>query len=173
MIIPPPQPTEYAPYYGTYINHVNSTDLIEALQKNETLFAAFAKALPAQLADYRYAEGKWTVKEVIIHLTDAERIFAYRALRFARNDKTGLAGFDENTYVPETYAAQRSLSDIIEEWQSVRAATLTLFKSFSPQVALRTGSASGKEISVRALGYIIVGHTMHHMGVIAERYLGD
>ncbi len=171
MLIAPPSAAEYAPYYHTYISKVTSSDLIEALIENQAGFVSFTKSLPAEKGNYKYAEGKWTVKEVIIHLTDAERIFAYRALRFARNDKTDLAGFDENTYVPESFAHNRSLTDVIQEWESVRAASLTLFKSFSAETALRVGFANGKEISVRALGYIIIGHTVHHQGVIADRYL--
>lgn len=171
MQIQPPLSSEFAPYYGTYVSKVNSADLLAALQENKATFAAFVNNLPAAKADYSYAPGKWTVKEVITHLTDAERIFAYRALRFARNDQTALSGFDENEYVPESNAAARTLEEILEEWLSVRQATINLFKSLTRQMALREGKANGQTVSVRALGYIVIGHTIHHQQVIAERYL--
>ncbi len=171
MPIKKPEPTEYAPYYATYINKAVKNDLLVGLAENAETFSAFIKSIPAEKLDYRYAEGKWTVKEVIVHLLDAERIFAYRALRFARKDKTPLAGFEENDYVPESNAGNQSIESLLEEFSAVRQATITLFKSFTPEMCLRTGASNGKEISVRALGFIIVGHTVHHSQTIRERYL--
>lgn len=171
MIITPPAIEEYAPYYSTYIHKVKEADLVKALAQNSQTFSAFISALPTNKLEYRYAAGKWTIKEIIVHLADAERIFAYRALRFARKDKTPLAGFDENEYVPESYANERPLTDLLEEWQSVRQATTTLFASVNQDAATRKGLANGSEMSVRALGFAIVGHTMHHQSIIKERYL--
>jgi|ERR1043165_279970 uncharacterized damage-inducible protein DinB len=171
MPIIKPAPSEYYQYYGTYVDKVANNDLLPALVENQETFSAFIKSIPVDKLDYRYAEGKWSIKEVIIHLTDAERIFAYRALRFARKDKTELAGFEENNYVPESNASSYDTRSLIEEFEAVRKASITLFKSFTAEMSLRTGSANGKEISVRALGFVIVGHTMHHMQVIKERYL--
>jgi hypothetical protein len=171
MAITKPDVSEYFSYYGTYINKVSGNDLLAALAENAKAFSAFVKGIPEEKLDYRYADGKWTIKEIIVHLTDAERIFAYRALRFARNDKTALEGFEENDYVPESNAANQSRQALLEEFQAVRNASIALFKSFTPEMSLRTGAANGKEISVRALGYIMAGHTIHHMQTISERYL--
>lgn len=171
MIIAPPLPGEYQGHFGTYINQVTSNDLLPALEQDATAFVVFINSLPAEKLSYRYAESKWTIKEIITHLTDAERIFAYRALRFARNDKTELPGFEENDYVPESNAVNRPVEDLLEEYQAVRQATITLFKSLAPDMLLRTGVASGKQLTVRALGYVILGHSLHHQQVIRQRYL--
>ena len=120
---------------------------------------------------YRYAEGKWTIKEIISHLIDTERIFCYRALRFARQDKTPVAGFDENDYVEASNANNRAIEELLEEYASVRAASISLFKSFSDADLLRKGMAGSGEVSVRALGFLIIGHEKHHINVIKERYL--
>jgi hypothetical protein len=121
--------------------------------------------------DYRYAEGKWTIKEIIQHLIDCERIFSYRALRFSRNDKTPLPGFDEDSYNENTAGNLRSLQDLLTELAVVRQSTLSLFKSFSQEQLLRIGNASDKEISVRAIGFIILGHQKHHQHIFQQRYL--
>ncbi len=170
-MITKPLATQYAPYYETYIKLVNEDDLIPALKRVAKIWNDLLAGLSEEQLNYRYAEGKWSVKEVLIHMTDAERVFAYRALRFARNDKTALSGFDENTWVPESNATDRSLDSLIKEHNNVRGASISLFESFSDEVSMRTGSANGKEISVRALGYITVGHELHHLKVIQERYL--
>lgn len=167
-----PTEAEYPPYYHTYISKVStSDDLIYTLQDGRNSFITFIKTVPTEKLEYRYQEGKWTIKEIIIHLMDAERIFTYRALRFSRGDSTNLAGFDENEYVPNSDAASRSLQSLIDEYIALRNSTIEFFKNLSPEMALRTGIANGREISVRALGYIIPGHEIHHLGVIKERYL--
>jgi uncharacterized damage-inducible protein DinB len=121
--------------------------------------------------DYRYAEGKWTIKDILQHLIDTERIFAYRALRFSRNDLTPLSSFDENEYVIEAKANRRSIQELLTELAVVRQATLSLFKTFSEEELLRIGTASSKPISVRALGFVIIGHQNHHQRFFEERYL--
>lgn len=171
MIITPPAPTEYEGHFGNYINLTQTSDLLAALQADNENFAAFIKHIPAGKLDYRYAEGKWTIREIITHLTDAERIFAYRALRFARNDKTALPGFEENDYVPESNATHRSIESLLAEYSIVRQATIALLQSLSPDMLLRQGTASNYHISVRALGYTILGHTLHHQQIIRDRYL--
>ena len=171
MIVTQPTSQEYAPYFGTYISKVQQNDLLEALRLHTDSFTTFIKNIPEHKADYAYAEGKWTVKEVLLHIIDAERIFAYRALRFARNDKTALPGFEENYYVPFSNAGVRSLSSILEEFIAVRNATTTLFNSFDEAAYMRSGVASNNTMSVRALGYIILGHAEHHKLVLEERYL--
>ncbi len=171
MPITKPEPSEFAAYYGTYISKVEGNDLLKELIENAKSFSSFIKSLPEEKLNYRYAEGKWTIKEIIVHLADAERIFAYRALRFARKDKTPLAGFEENEYIPESNAANQSAEQLLEEFNAVRQASITLFKSFTHEMNLRTGTANGKEISVRALGFIMIGHVIHHQQTIVERYL--
>ncbi|HRG88965.1 MAG TPA: DinB family protein [Chitinophagales bacterium] len=171
MIITPPAPTEYEGHFGNYINLTQTSDLLAALQADNENFAAFIKQIPADKLDYRYAEGKWTIREIITHITDAERIFAYRALRFARNDKTALPGFEENDYVPESNATNRSIESLLAEYSIVRQSTIALLQNLSPDMLLRQGTASNYHISVRALGYTILGHTLHHQQVIRERYL--
>ena len=166
------QPNEYASYYANYVNQVsNEYSLTEELEISVHRLIKFVQNIPLDKFDYRYAEGKWTIKDIILHLIDAERIFAYRALRFARNDKTALASFDENEYVDEAHANQRSIQDLLSELLVVRQATLALFKSFNEEQLLRIGTASNNPMSVRALGFVIIGHQNHHQRVFEERYL--
>ena len=121
--------------------------------------------------EFRYAEGKWTIKDIILHLIDAERIFAYRALRIARNDNTALPGFEENDYVVAANANNREYESLLAEYETVRNATISLFETFSSEDLLRLGTASNNSVSVRAIGYIMLGHELHHKNVILERYL--
>jgi uncharacterized damage-inducible protein DinB len=122
-------------------------------------------------ADYRYATDKWSVRELLCHVIDAERIFAYRALRFARNDSTPLAGFEEKDYAPQANAAGRSLKKIADEMAHLRISTIELFDSFTPEMLTRKGTANGNELSVVLLGFIIAGHETHHRKIMMERYL--
>ncbi len=166
------QPEEFAGHFATYINQVSSEyTLIEELEISVHRFIKFVQHIPMDKFDYRYAEGKWIIKDIIQHLIDAERIFGYRALRFARNDKTELPGFEENDYVDYANANKRSIQDLLSELAVVRQATLSLFKSFSNEELVRIGIASNKPMSVRALGFIIIGHQNHHQRVFEERYL--
>lgn len=139
-----------------------------AAQKDEV--ALRLKGIREERGDYRYAPGKWSIKEVVGHLSDTERVFAYRALRIGRGDPTPLAGFDDQTYVAATRAERLSLSDVVDEWVTVRAATLTLFRGLPPEAWTRIGEASGHPTSVRALAYIIAGHVRHHLETLGERY---
>ncbi|MDP2061275.1 MAG: DinB family protein, partial [Flavobacteriaceae bacterium] len=134
-------------------------------------FVDLIDSLSDEQLNFAYAENKWTIKEVIVHLIDAERIFSYRALRFARNDKTDLSGFEENDYVPFSEANKRSKGDLITEFKAVRNSTISLFQSFSDEMLLRVGTIGGNAMSVRALGFIILGHQKHHINVVNERYL--
>lgn len=164
---------EYAPYYAGYIQALENVQLLEELEICLHEFIRFVQNIPMDKFDYRYAEGKWTIKDIIQHLLDSERIFAYRALRISRNDKTPLPGFDENDYVDNTDANNRDIQGLLSELAVVRQATLSLFKSFSQEQLIRTGIASEKEASVRALGFIIIGHQKHHMKIFEQRYLGN
>ncbi|MBA9075131.1 putative damage-inducible protein DinB [Flavobacterium gossypii] len=162
---------EYAPYYATYISKVEEADLVEELEISVHEFIKFVQNIPLDKYDYSYAEGKWTIKDIIQHLMDSERIFAYRALRIARNDKTPLASFEENEYAAIAGANQRSIRDLLTELSIVRQSTIALFKTFSEDVLKRIGVASGYDVSVRALGVIIIGHQKHHQRIFMERYL--
>ena len=162
---------EYSNFYATYINALEEGSLIEGLEKGLSQLVSFIAAIPTEKLEYRYAENKWTIKDILLHLIDAERIFAYRALRIGRGDKTSLAGFDENDYVPNARANSRTSESILEEFQWVRKATLCLFKNFSDEQLLYLGTASDHKISVRAIGFVISGHQNHHLRIILERYL--
>ncbi|WP_417355025.1 DinB family protein [Flavobacterium sp.] len=164
--------TEYAPYYETYLPNIDDTyTLTEWLEVSVHEFVHFIQDIPMDKHGYRYAEDKWTIKEIIQHVIDTERVFAYRALRISRNDKTPLPGFDENDYVSNTDAENRSLQDILTELALVRQSSLVMFKSFSQDQLLRRGEASGHEVSVRALAFLITAHQYHHMKIFKERYL--
>ena len=132
---------------------------------------SFISNISSEKLEYRYAEGKWTIKDILLHLIDAERIFAYRALRIGRGDKTPLAGFEENGYVINANANSRSVESLINEFQLVRKSTLELFQNFSEEQLAYLGTSSDNIISVRAIGFIISGHQNHHLKVIVERYL--
>lgn len=166
------QTDEYAVYYGTYIDNVSDEySLVEELEISVHRLIKFVQDIPLDKFDYRYAEGKWTIKDILLHLIDAERIFAYRALRFARNDKTDLPGFDENDYVNAAHANDRNIMSLLTELSAVRHSTLLLFKSFSDEELLRKGTANNNSMSVRALGFTIIGHQNHHQRIFKERYL--
>jgi uncharacterized damage-inducible protein DinB len=164
--------TEYATFYANYIAKVsNEYTLIEELEISLHRLIKFVQNIPMDKFDYRYAEDKWTIKDILQHLIDAERIFAYRALCFARNDKTKLPGFEENDYVDEANANKRSIMDLLTEYSALRNSTLLLFKSFSDNELLRVGIANENPMSVRAIGFVTIGHQNHHQQVFEERYL--
>lgn len=157
-------------YYHQYINQVDGNDLIKVLQKQTRSFLKFLKGIPKKKRNYRYADGKWTIKEVLQHIIDAERIFAYRALCFARKDATPLPSFDENNYAANAKAEQRKWNDMVNEFTAVRQSTEILFNSFDKEQLEAAGTASGKSNYVLGLGFIIAGHANHHMRITKERY---
>ena len=158
-------------FFDRYINLAGNSDLIDAL----TQAASFASLLPVEtaesLGDRIYAPGKWTIRDIIQHLIDTERIMAYRAMRFARNDKTSLPGFDENLFGHNAQATRRAVADLYAEYAQVRQSSITLFQSFDEEMLHRNGTASSVTISVLALGFMLVGHPVHHANIIRERYL--
>ncbi len=162
---------EYAGHFGTYIKQAGEGKLVEELEISLHEFIRFVQNIPMDKFDYRYAEGKWTIKEIIQHVIDTERIFAYRALRFSRNDKTPLPSFEEQDYADNTDANSRSIQDLLTEFSAVRHSNLLLYKSLSEEQLKRIGTASNNPISVRALGFVIIGHQKHHQKVFEERYL--
>lgn len=167
-----PSEGEYAPYTIMYIGLLPDDGLVlKHLEDNLKATRDFILSLPEEKLGFRYAEGKWTIKEILVHLIDDERIYAYRALRFARNDKTELPGFEQDDYALHSGANERSLEDILKEFSSVRRATISLFEGFDSEALMRAGIADGKVMSVRAAAYHIAGHEMRHLNIIKERYL--
>src|SRR5690606_33906467 len=149
------------PFYKGYATLVEGFDVIEAMQHSAKAMQETILSIPEELGEYRYETGKWSIKELLCHIMDAERIFAYRALRISRNDKTPLSGFDEQLYAPEANAHQRTLKEISEELKRLRDTSIDLYRSFTPDMLQRTGSANNTEISVVNIGYIIAGHESH------------
>lgn len=168
-----PDPTEYAPYYESYIRPIQTDDVLAALGEQRTAVLSFLRSLAETVGDYRYAPGKWTVKEVVGHVVDTERIFACRALRFARRDRTRLPGFEQDEYVAAGRFAARELGSLVDEFDHVRLANLALFQSFDEATWHARGIANDVEFSVRAIAFVLVGHAGHHMEVIRDRYLGQ
>lgn len=162
---------EFNQYYASYIAQVPDGDIVEALIGGAEIAAALLGDLPDGVANRAYAPGKWTVKEVLLHATDAERIFTYRALRIARGDTTPLPGFDENAYTPMSGAASRTMESILDEFESVREASVTLFTGLPAEAWTRRGTASDSPVTTRAIAWITAGHLLHHLGVIQDRYL--
>lgn len=166
-----PDSATLPPFYLGYVNHVADMSILEALITSGEALATLLKSIPVEKGQHRYAPEKWSINEVLCHIMDAERIFAYRALRFARADDTPLSGFDENLYASRANAHARSLHQLAAEMQHLRATTLDLFTSFTPEMLQRKGVANNSTISVVNLGYVIAGHEVHHRTIIQERYL--
>ena len=166
-----PESTEYAHFYSTYVELVDKTNIINTLNNQMHEVFTLMNSIPGDKAYFKYAPDKWTIPEIWTHLMDAERIFAYRALRIARGDNNPLLGYDHNAYVPMSGAGQRSRASIISEYKALRESTLQLFQNFSEEAWTRRGEASGYTVSTRALAYIIAGHEKHHVAILKERYL--
>jgi len=167
----PPAANEYDPYYAGYINRIaRGQHILTILEEQLQSTPALLQGVEESRGSFRYAPGKWSIKEVIGHLTDTERIMSDRALRIARGDTTPLPGFDENAYVPAMEADARALDDIVSEWSAVRRATLALFRGLPSAAWTRRGIANGAPVSVRALAYIVAGHERHHMETLRTRY---
>jgi uncharacterized damage-inducible protein DinB len=165
-----PQPNEYVPYQLTYVNLVGDEPILDILENLQESTFSFFNGLDAEKADYAYADSKWTIKEVLGHIIDAERTFAYRVLAFSRGQKE-LPGFDENEYVAKANFKSQLFKDLIDEFRLLREVNLYLFKSLTAEQLLMTGIASGSVVTVRAILYLIAGHEMHHLNIIKERYL--
>jgi uncharacterized damage-inducible protein DinB len=165
-----PDATEHVPYFGRYTTLVPDGSIAETLRKQRDETAALLARVPAALESHRYAEGKWSVREVVGHLADAERVFAYRALRIARGDETPLPGFDENQYVPAGRFEARTLASLAAEYQAVRESTLQLLEGLDEAALPRRGTASENPVSARALFWIVAGHERHHVALLRERY---
>jgi hypothetical protein len=167
-----PEPGEYAPYYERYVSLVEGEHILTTLDEQRRQTMLLLSGRSDADGNFRYAPDKWNAKEVIGHVNDTERIFAYRALRIARGDQTPIEGYEQDDYVRNGPFAHRPLSDLIEEYIAVRRATLSLFRNLDEAAWLRRGIANKNEVSVRALAYIIAGHELHHRRVLEEKYFG-
>jgi uncharacterized damage-inducible protein DinB len=168
-----PEPDEYAPFYEKYIDLVPGVDLLANLTAQVQEWKTILAATTESQAEYRYEPGKWSIKEVIGHVSDTERIFTYRVLRIARGDQKPLSGFEQDDYVREGNFSTRKLADLLDELSAVRTSTLALLRSLSPEAWTRRGNANQKEVTVRALGFIIAGHERHHRVILEQRYLSS
>ena len=166
-----PEKEEYAEYYETYISLVEEIDIVSALENQIDELNNLFSAISEEKADFRYAEGKWSIKELLGHLTDGERFFSYRALRISRADKTPMEGFEQDGYIENSNFNSMKLSDLLAEFSHLREANLIFFKNLTDEAWLRTGTASDMPFSVRALAYISVGHIRHHADILRQRYL--
>ena len=166
-----PERDEYADYYDLYVSQVPDGDIVETLAAQGAEFAAMIEAIPEERGDHRYADGKWSVKEVIGHLVDTERVMGYRALAFARGDRTPLPGIDQDVYVGGANFADRSIADLAAEFEALRVSHLNLFASFDDEIWMRRGTASECVFSTRAVAWIMAGHVAHHAAILTERYL--
>ncbi len=162
---------EYAPFYHTYISKITTNSVQETILEYAQTILDFVNTLPDEKADFAYAEGKWSVKEVLQHMIDAERVFVYRALTFARKDTTPLPGFDENEWALHSNASSRSLQSLQNEFTALRSSTDILLRSFDAEQLNQKGTANNQSITVNAIGFIIFGHLLHHIEILQERYL--
>jgi hypothetical protein len=165
-----PDRSEATEYYFNYINLVSQADICATLEAQGTEALATLRGMPASRAAYRYAPGKWSIGEVIAHLNDTERLFVFRAFWFARGFDSPLPSFEQEVALSASGAAERSWESLLEEFQTIRAATLTFFRNLPPEAWSRRGIASGNPFSVRALAFLVAGHTTHHLRILAERY---
>jgi uncharacterized damage-inducible protein DinB len=166
-----PGPDEYVPHFATYISKVPDGDLLETLERQWEELGCLLEELDDDAADFRYAEGKWSVKELLGHLLDSERIFAYRLLCIARGEQTPLPGFDENAYVAHGGFGARPLEALLEEYDLIRGSTLALLRGLDEASFDRRGTSNKNPVTVRALAWILAGHELHHMSILKERYL--
>lgn len=166
-----PETNEFDPYYGTYISLVEGDDPLLVLSRQPDELRAVFSEMPEEKGAFAYAEGKWTIKEVLSHLIDGERIFAYRILRISRGDETPIEGFEQDGYIENSNANNRCIAELIDEFDLQRRSNMLLLNNISDEGSRRMGTASEKPISVRALAYIAAGHVTHHLSILNDRYL--
>ena len=166
-----PAPSEYPPYFETYLKRLPDTDILALLAEQVEKLASLFENMAEADAEKGYAEGKWSLKELLQHMLDTERIMAYRALCFSRKEETMLPGFDEDNYAANSDANRRALADILAEYRLQRQSTIALFKSFSPEMLMRVGKANNAQHNVRSIVWVIAAHENHHLGIIQTRYL--
>lgn len=168
--MPQPVLANIPEFYHKYVQLVDEENITDALTNNAAKALAIFQSIEDEKWSYRYAEGKWSIKEMVQHMIDTERIFGYRALCIARGESQSLPGFDENTYAAASKADNRSKEDLVSEFKVVRESIIRLFRSFDEEQLQRTGIANGKRIDVNAIGFITVGHLLHHLNMLKERY---
>lgn len=168
-----PSKNEYAEYYERYVSLVEETDIVAALEQQHFELLEILKDIDEEKSFHTYAEGKWTIKELIGHLIDGERIFAYRALRISRADETPIEGFEQDGYIENSNFYNTKFTDLVSEFLYTRKANVILFQNLTNRAWLRTGTASDATVSVRAIAYIMVGHVRHHLQILRERYLSE
>ncbi len=173
MIFSKPEAKEYGEYYAGYIELVDAEDPIWQLKKNFSETCRFLKILPVNRWDYRYEEGKWNLKEILLHIMDTERIMSTRALRIARGETQSLTGYNHSAYVQNSYANERSILSLFSEYKALRPSTLELFKSIEDQPLGYTGTADNYPFSPRAIAFILAGHELHHLQVLKTRYFPE
>ena len=166
-----PDTTEFPDYQLGYVSKVPGTDVVTFLEQQRNAMLSLLRGVDEEKGNYRYAPGKWTIKELVGHVTDTERVFAYRALVFARNDAAALPGFDQDPWVQQAHHANVSLKDLVDEFDSVRRSTIHLFRNLDPAAWMRRGIANNNPITVRAQAYVIAGHTEHHLDILKSRYI--
>jgi hypothetical protein len=166
-----PEPVDYAPFYETYVSLVQKDDLIREIHDSLTEIYDTLEALPIDKIDYAYAEGKWTVRQLLQHMIDTERVFSYRATAFARGDRQELPGFDENAWASAAPVNDRNFQEMKEELLILRRSVYFMYKGLTPEALQSAGEANKNRVTVNALGYIMVGHVRHHFRILAERYL--
>jgi hypothetical protein len=170
-VIEKPAATEYAQYYGKYVDKVASADVVGFLEQQRSEMSQLIRGIDEAKGGFRYETGKWSIKELLGHVIDAERVFAYRALVFARNDKTALPGFDQDPWVHNSNYTNLKIGEIAAEFDSVRLATIVLFKHMDASAFRREGMANGDRMTARAAAFVIAGHAQHHVDVLRSRYL--
>ena len=166
-----PETTEFDPYYNTYISLVDGNEVLPILDAQPAEIRALFANVPEEKGTFAYAEGKWTIKELLSHLIDAERMFAYRTLRVSRGDRTPIEGFEQDGYIENSNANNRPFAELLDEFDLQRRSNMLLFNNLSDEASKRMGTANEKEISTRALVYCMAGHIRHHIGILKERYL--
>ena len=166
-----PKPGDYAQHYEHYISGIKDDDIHKVLESQLSEAVRFFKSIPEEKGNYRYAENKWNIKEVIGHVADTERVYAYRAMCFGRGENKALPGFEQDDYVKEGNFTGRTMSELINEFRLLREADLLLFKSFDENMLSRWGYVEGNKITVRAILFIVAGHTQHHLKIIKEKYI--
>ena len=166
-----PETNEFAPYYNTYVSLIEGDGVMAELETQTEILRAAVAGLTEDRGSYAYAEGKWTIKELLSHLIDGERIFAYRVLRISRSDTTPIEGFEQDDYIATSRANDRTFANLIDEFAFERQANLIMVGNIDDETSKRMGTASDKPVSVRALTYIMAGHVKHHLTILADRYL--
>jgi uncharacterized damage-inducible protein DinB len=166
-----PTQNEYSSSYKGYVELVSGKDIMKTLEEQFDEVEQFFNSIPQDKAGFRYNEGKWSIREILGHMSDTERIFAYRALRISRKDRTALPGFDENEYVRYSNFDKQTMSDLLEHFLFIRKSTIAMFKTMDEEMTKLSGTVNNNQVSVRAIAHIIAGHAQHHINIIKERYL--